>query len=39
MRSRENIFGVTVKVEEEVSEFWGFDNTNREVAYYKLKLA
>jgi len=33
MRSRENIFGVAVKVIEEVSKFWGFDNTYREVAY------
>jgi len=39
MRSREDIFSVIVEVIEKVSKFRGFDNTNREVVYYKVSLA
>jgi hypothetical protein len=39
VRSREDIFSVIVEVIEKVSKFRGFDNTNREVVYYKVSLA
>ena len=39
IRSREDIFGVTVEVIEKVSKFRGFNNSNKKVIYYKVSLA
>jgi len=39
MRSREDVFSVIVEVIEKVSEFRGFNNSERNIVYYKVSLA